>query len=73
VSDTCTSLLGGNITTGYPLVQVELVGKLDESSKSALIPSYISASLILGMFDLTESEARVDFAEHLAKRLRPAQ
>lgn len=69
-SDTSVSLLGGNITTGYPLVRVELVGQLDESSSSAFIPSYIPASLILGMFDLTESEARFDFAEHLAKHLR---
>ena len=72
-SDTCVSLLGENVTTGYPLVQVELVGKLDESRNSAFIPSYIPASLILGIFNLAESEARFDFAEHLAKHLRPAQ
>lgn len=72
-SDTCVSLLGGNIITGYPLVQVELVGKLDESRNSAFIPSYIPASLILGIFDLAESEARFDFASHLAKYLRPAE
>ena len=64
-SHTCVSPLGANITTGYPLVQVALVGKLDESSRSTFIPSDIPASLILGMFDLTESETRFDFAKHL--------
>jgi hypothetical protein len=68
-SDTCVSLLGVNITTGYPLVQVELVGKLDESNRSTFIPTYIPASLILAMFDLTQSEARFHFAKHL----RPPQ
>ena len=56
-SDSCVSLLGGHVKIEYPFVHVDLIR--DESSdKKPFIPTHIPVSEIIGMFDLTESEAR---------------